>query len=985
MEYIERWRRRMLSRITKLCYSSLVVTQPINHYSSTPHGTHILRLLNLCRRVVEDLKPLKSLLLVHGLIDHQPLIVEFFRRCFDLGSPELVLSAFAVIEKPSVFLQNSTVRSLCNVGLFEDALSVYQKCRISGCPSDNFTFPFVIKACSALGALQIGKGLHCSVLRNGFGDNLVVQTALVDLYAKCDQMGSARRLLDRISQPDLVPWNALISGYSLNGLNEEVFHVFQEICAMGFKPNVSTLASTIPVCTRLGYLHMGKSLHGFAVKLGYFLDEYLIAALISMYAGGGDFDVGRKLFDCLLEKNVTIWNAMISAYTQNQKPNEAFALFKQMLQANVQPNMITFLSIIPSCECFGCILYGESLHTCAVKHGLVDQLPVMTAILSIYAKLGDMGSAEFLFNQMPVQNLLSWNSLVSAYVHNRHWDVSLDAFREMQLAGFNPDAVSIVCVLSACSELEAILPGKSAHAYSLKNGFDFNLNVSNTLLAFYSDCYQLFSSFKLFRKMGVRNAISWNTLISGCVHNGEARNAVALLDQMQREGMDFDLVTLVSVLPCYCGPENLVQGMGIHGRAIKMGFASVVSLANALISMYFNCGEFHGGKLLFDSMLNKSMVSWNALITGYRYNNLHDDVMLLFCQMIKEDQKPNDVTLLNILPVCYTPLQGKSIHAYAARTGIAMVASLLTSLIFMYARFGNMNYCLLLFEMGEKRNISLWNAIVSAHVQTKNAKKAIAFFSQLLHTEMEPDYMTVLSLISACVQINNPNLTNCVMSYVIHKGFNKDVAVVNALIDLYAKCGNISIARKLFDGLLEKDVVSWSVMINGHGLHGDGEAALALVSQMELKGMKPDDITYVSILSACSHAGFVEQGRMFFNSMIENGIVPRMEHYACMVDLFGRTGHLNEAYDMVTKLPHKPSLSLLESLLGACIIHGNLQIGEEIGRLLLEMDPENPGSYVMLYNVYAAAGRWTDANKVRSDMEERQLRKVPGCSVVEGW
>ncbi|KAA8531700.1 hypothetical protein F0562_006583 [Nyssa sinensis] len=939
------------------------------HNSTRPHGTDFIRLLNLCRNV-EDLKPLKSLLITHGLIGLEPLVGEFVRLCFHLGAPELALSTFERLVKPSVLLQNLIIRCLCNDELFEHVLCIYQNCRILGFPSDNYTFPFVIKACSALGAFQIGKAIHCVVLRTGFGDNLIVQTAFVDLYAKIGRTGTARLLLDRISQPDLVPWNALISGYSLNGLNQDAFEVLLEICEKGLKPNVSTLASIIPICTRSGNLDIGKSLHSFALKSGFLMDESLAPALISLYAGCGDLSVARTTFDCLQKKNVTVWNAMISAYTQNQKSSDAFKLFRRLLQDDEQPNAVTFVSIIPSCENFGGSWCGESLHACVIKEGLENQLSVVTALLSMYAKLGDLDSARFLFDQMAQRNLLSWNSMISGYVHNGLWDASLDAFREMQFEGINPDAVSVTCILSACAELGAILLGKSAHGYSLKRGFDMNLTVSNALLAFYSNCHQLSFSFKIFRRMVTRNSVSWNTLISGSARNGEANNAVALLHQMQQEGMNLDLVTLISVLPCYSETESLVQGMAIHGYAIKMGYASDVSLSNALISMYFNCGELDVGKLLFEVMPNRSVVSWNALITGYRYHNVHEEVMVLFGQMIKEDQKPNYVTLLNILPMCYTQLQGKSIHAYASRTGNVLEAPLLTSLILMYARFENINSCLLLFDMGKKRNISLWNAIMSVHVQRKNAKKAVGFFYELLQMQMEPDYVTVLNLISACSQLNNLNLTNAIMAYVIHNGFDKDVVISNALIDLYARCGNISIARKIFDEILEKDAISWSVMINAHGLHGDGEAALALLSQMQLLGMKPDDITYLSILSACSHAGLVVQGQMIFNSMVAGGILPRMEHYACMVDLLGRTGHVKEANCIVKNMPHGPSESLLESLLGACIVHGNVEIGEEIGKLLLEMDPKNSGSYVMLYNLYATAGRWTDANKVRSNMED---------------
>ncbi|KAJ4963748.1 hypothetical protein NE237_023687 [Protea cynaroides] len=458
---------------------------------------------------------------------------------------------------------------------------------------------------------------------------------------------------------------------------------------------------------------------------------------------------------------------------------------------------------------------------------------------------------------------------------------------------------------------------------------------------------------------------------------------VELLQQMQQEDVELDLVTMISILPSYCKTENMVQGMAIHGRAIKDGYISDVSLVNALISMYLNCGDLGSGQLLFEGMPEKSVVSWNALITGYRYHNLHGEVIVLFRQMTIEGQKPNFVTLLNLLPVCWTEFQGKSIHAFSVRTGAVSEPPLLTSLMLMYARFESVHFCHLLFEMADKNNISVWNTMMSVHVHNKNAKAAVATFSEMCQKKMEPDHATVLTLISACVQASNLSLALCMMGCIICKGFENDVVISNALIDLHAKCGNLSTARKIFDLLSGRDSVSWSVMINGYGMHGDGETALSLFYEMKQSGVGPDDATFVSILSACSHAGLVEQGVMLFNSIVDHGVQPKMEHYACMVDLLGRTGHLHEAYALVKRLPFKPSMSLLESLLGACSIHGNIELGEEIGRWLFEMDPGNSRLYVMLSNIYAASGRWMDASRVRSDMEKRRLRKVPGFSLLE--
>ena len=325
---------------------------------------------------------------------------------------------------------------------------------------------------------------------------------------------------------------------------------------MGLKPNVSTLVSIIPLCTRLKCYDIGKSIIGFVIKSGFSSDLILTPALISMYADDGNLFVARNLFDSASEKNVVIWNAMISAYAQNQKFSEAFKMFQQMLQANIQPNMVTFVSVIPCCENPDNFGYGKSLHAHVMKYMLDSQLSVATALLSMYAKLGDLNSAEFIFYQMPRRNILSWNSMISGYGYNGLSEASLAAFCGMQVEGFDPDAISIISILSACSKLEAILLGKAAHAFSFRKGFDSNVNISNALLAFYSDCGQLSSCFKLFLKTALRDVISWNTLISGCVHNGDTEKAVALLYEMQREECKLDLVTLISIIPICSMTEN---------------------------------------------------------------------------------------------------------------------------------------------------------------------------------------------------------------------------------------------------------------------------------------------------------------------------------------------------------------------------------------------------------------------------------------------
>ncbi|GLT39005.1 hypothetical protein SLA2020_132150 [Shorea laevis] len=980
----------MIIHLPCLLFPKLV--QPLFRYAplqfpSSSHSFNLrtpnffLGLLKRCRNS-QELKAMKSVLIVHGFCRNELLLAEFVGSCFDLGAPCLALLAFQNIKNPNLFCQNLMLKGLNDCIFFEELLLVYLKCRALGCTSNDFTFSLAIKACSALGAFEIGKEIHCIVLRTGYGGNVVTQTALVDFYGKNGLMGNARALIDEMPNPDLVSWNALLAGYSLNGLDHEALEIFREIQVMGLMPNMSTLASIIPLCTRLGCILIGKSLHGLAVKCGYFSNGFLVPALISMYASDADLSTARTLFDSLVKMNVIVWNAMINAYTQNKKVYEASEMFRQMLRASMQPDSVTFVSIIPSCENYCSICYGESLHACLIKLGAITQVSVLTALLSMYSKFGHINSALFLFDEMSKRNLLSWNALVSVYVNNELWGESLVAVHDMQLAGYTPDDISVVSILSACSRLEDALLGKSTHAFIVRRGLERNLNVSNALLAFYSDCCQLSSSFKLFQSMVTKNVVSWNTLISRCVYSGHVEKTAILVQEMQIEGIKLDLVTLISILPACTGCESLGQGMAIHGYAIRSGFEYEVSLVNSLINMYCDCGDLDSGRFLFEVMPERSLVSWNSLMTCYRHYNSPNDVLLLFAQMINEDQRPNHISLLNLLPVCCTQLQGKSIHAFAVRTGIVEETSLLTSLIFMYARFENINLCQLVFHMAQKGDISLWNAIMSVHIHSNNSRRAVVHFSDLLLMGLKPDNITVLSLISACAELNNLTLTDSIMAYVISMGFDKDVTVNNALINLYARCGNLFIAEKLFDNLLEKDAVSWSIMINGYGLHGDAEAALKLFSRMQVSGVRPYSFTYSSVLSACSHAGLVDQGLMIFNSMVVAGIPPRTEHYACMVDLLGRSGNLAEGYEIVNRLPFKPSVSMLQSLLGACRMHSNANLGDKIVQILMEIDPQNPEPYVMLHNIYAEAGNWKDASRVRSYMEGKQLKKIPGFSLL---
>jgi pentatricopeptide repeat protein len=274
--------------------------------------------------------------------------------------------------------------------------------------------------------------------------------------------------------------------------------------------------------------------------------------------------------------------------------------------------------------------------------------------------------------------------------------------------------------------------------------------------------------------------------------------------------------------------------------------------------------------------------------------------------------------------------------------------------------------------------------MIAGYSQNGHACQALALFNEMQLSDATPDRATMVSVLQACSHFASLYQGNCIYSFIIQNGFEADVLVGTALLDMYSKGGNLQIARQLFDKMLKRDVISWSAMIAGYGMHGHGEDAIALFSQMEQTGVKPDHVTFTHVLCACSHAGLLDKGWQYFKSMKQYySITPKVDHYACMVDLLGRAGCLGEAEEFIRNMPIEPNAGVWGALLGACRIHSNIGLGERVAEKLFELEPGDIGNYVLLSNIYAAAGKWNDVAKVRVMIKNKGLKKIPGRSLIE--
>eukprot|EP01018_Ginkgo_biloba_P026026 Gb_12004 [translate_table: standard] len=544
-----------------------------------------------------------------------------------------------------------------------------------------------------------------------------------------------------------------------------------------------------------------------------------------------------------------------------------------------------------------------------------------------------------------------------------------------------------VSLLQMCIKKKALSEGKMVHTHMSEKGFMRDRFLGNTLVNMYIKCGSLVDARRVFDDMFVKDAFSWTVMIAAYSRHGLAKEALALFHQMQHTSIQPNQFTFASVLPACANLAALEQGIKIHEEIIKSGCESDVFVESALVDMYAKCGRIEKARHIFDKMPHRNVVSWTTMIAGYVQNGQAVEALGIFRHMQLAGVKPNPNTFASVIPACTNSValeQGMEIHKEIIRSGLESDVFVQSALVDMYAKCGSIEKARDVFEKMNRRDLVSWTAIIAGYVQSGQCVEALKLFRQMKLAGVKPDLNTFASVLPACGDLGALEQGIEIHQDIIRSGILSDVVVDSALVDMYAKCGSINMARKLFDKMHQRDVISWTAMIAGYAMHGCGKEALKLFEQMQHFGIRPNHVTLVSVLSACCHVGLVEEGRQHFECMSQNyRVTPAMEHYVCMVDLLGRAGRLDEAQDFINKMPIKPDATVWICLLGACRIHANIELGECVAKHLFELEPKNAAPYVLLSNIYAAAGRWNNSENVRRMMKDRRVKKTPGCSWIE--
>ncbi|OVA18529.1 Pentatricopeptide repeat [Macleaya cordata] len=680
---------------------------------------------------------------------------------------------------------------------------------------------------------------------------------------------------------------------------------------------------------------------------------------------------------------------------------------------------------------------AKLLHQQILVRGELKDMPI--DIISMYISVdAPIYALTILERLQPSSSIVYWwNALIKRDLQLGFLDNAFNLYSRMKRLGWTADHFTYPFVLKACGEIPSFRRGTIVHAVICYNGFESNVFVCNSLVAMYARCGALEEARKMFDEISQRDItdrVSWNSIVKAYMQSGDSYEALELFVRMTKDfKLRPDAVSLVSIFPAFASSKALIHGKEAHGFAVRSGLFGDVFVGNAVIDMYAKCGMMGEANKVLELMEVKDVVTWNAMVTGYSQSGSFKDALLLFEKMKEErielnvvtwsaviagfaqrghgcealdvfrqmqisGSAPNVVTLVSLLSGCASMgalLQGKETHCYAIKSILNREGGdhgedlmVINALIDMYAKCRNAKDARALFESltPRDRNVVTWTVMIGGYAQHGDANDAMKLFSEMIQEYSIPNAFTISCVLMACARLAALRCGKQIHVYVIRNRYESSMLfVANCLIDMYSKCGDVDAARNIFDKMKERNDVSWTSLMTGYGMHGRGEEALEVFDGMRKAGMVPDGITFIVVLYACSHSGMVDRGINYFNSMRKDfGVVPEVEHYACMVDVLGRAGRLNEAVELIKGMPMEPSQIVWVALLSACRMHSNIELGEFAANKLSEMDSENDGSYTLLSNIYAEAGRWKDVARIRSLMKKTGIKKRPGCSWVEG-
>ncbi|XP_027355918.1 pentatricopeptide repeat-containing protein At3g24000, mitochondrial [Abrus precatorius] len=806
------------------------------------------------------------------------------------------------------------------------------------------------------------------------------------MYSKFGEINCARYVFDKLSHRNEASWNNIMSGFVKAGWYHEAMEFFCHMIESGVRPSSYAVASLVTACDRSGCVTEGVlQIHGYVVKCGLMCDVFVGTCMLHFYGTHGEVSEANKLFEEIDEPNIVSWTSLMVCYAYNGCIKEVLNVYQHLRREGVCCNQNAMATVIRSCGVIGDKTLGYQVLGYVIKSGLDTSVSVANSLVSMFGNCDSVEEASFVFDNMKERDTISWNSIITASVHNGHCEESLEYFYQMRHTHKETDYITISTLLPVCGSAQNLRWGRGLHGLVVKSGLESNVCVCNSLLSMYSQAGKSKDAEFVFHTMPERDLISWNSMMASHVENGRYPRAVRLLIEMLQTRRTMNYVTFTTALSaCY----NLEKLKIVHAFVNLFGLHHNSIIGNTLVTMYGKFGLMGTAQRVCRSMPKRDEVTWNALIGGHADNREPNAAIEAFNLLREEGLPVNYITIVNLLSACLSPddlpERGMPIHAHIVVAGFELDTFVQSSLITMYAQCGDLNSSNYIFYVLANKNSSTWNAILSANAHCGPGEEAVKLILKMRNEGVHLDqfsFSVALSIIGNLTLLDEGQQLH---SLIIKLGLESNDYVLNATMDMYGKCGEIDDVFKILPRPRRRSQRSWNILISALARHGFFQQAREVFHKMLDLGLRPDHVTFVSLLSACSHGGLVDEGLAYFSSMsTEFGVPTGIEHCVCIIDLLGRAGRLAEAEAFINKMPIPPNDLVWRSLLAACKIHGNLELGRKAADRLFELDSSDDSAYVLYSNVCASTRRWGDVENVRKQMESHNIKKKPACSWIK--
>lgn len=803
-----------------------------------------------------------------------------------------------------------------------------------------------LKTCRTSQDLESVKKIHAEAVGYGLESDVLLGSKLVDVYAKCGSIVAARHVFENMPHRNVVTWTAMILGYALVEEGEVALELYARMQQENVEPNNRTLVAALKACSSLVAVEQGN------------------------------------MCDRTVQKS---WS------------------LEQV----------------------------RAIHSDIWRMKLESDVFVSTTLLGLYIQCGSLADARLVFDYLPQRDVVSWTAMILGYAQMEQGRVALQLYESMQQEGILPDNRAFVGALQALSGLAALEDGceinrllvkreclervKAVHWHVLQNGIELDLFVGTMLVDAYVKSGSVWDARHVFEQMPYRDVVSWTALISGYSQTEESEVALQLYSRMQQAGEVPNDRTYVSVLKACSTMMALDKGYQDHGalvkdrclqrvRAIhscivKAGLASDVYVGSTLVDVYGKCGSLVDAKIVFEKMPQRNVVSWNAMILGYVETAENKVALDMYTWMQQEAVLPDYLTFVGVLKACGAVAveagnraeqvaenlrldEVRTIHLDIVKAGFETHILVGTMLVDVYARCGSLVDARHVFEKMPYHDAVSWTAMISGYAQMGEGEVALQMFERMQHEGVVPSGRTYLGALKACATVAGLEKGKEIHVQICREGLAaSDIFVANALIDMYCRCGSMVDAHVLFDSRSTRDVVSWNALIAGYSRQGSSDEVFSLFRSMVEEGLQPDEITFVSVLSVCSHEGLVEEGEKYFEVMTrEYGIRPTRDHFTCMAGLLGRAGQVDKAMAIVKNMPFQPDTAIWRTVLDACRKWSNVELGRYAFECAVKLNSDEASSYVSMANIYAAAQMWEQAKEIQEMRLKTGATKMPGKS-----